>query len=203
MDVKTTCLGVLALGPASGYEIRKAFEEGPFAHFAEGGFGSIYPALTKLTQEGLVDGRKEEQDKRPDKKIFHITEAGRQRLIDSLAATQPAEDKFKSNLLFNLFFTDFLPRAHVEKAVDARIEWYRQKLEHMRGCMETGAAHLSEPVAGALSSDASQGPHIVRNFGIAVYQAALDYLERERDAIINAAGSKPATKITTAQDAAE
>ena len=203
MDVKTTCLGVLALGPASGYEIRKAFEEGPFAHFAEGGFGSIYPALTKLTQEGLVDGRKEEQDKRPDKKIFHITEAGRKKLINSLAATQPAEDKFKSNLLFNLFFTDFLPREHVREAVDARIEWYRQKLENMRNCMESGASHLSEPVAGALSSDESQGPHIVRNFGIAVYQAALDYLEQERDTIVAAAETKPSVEKNPVKDAAE
>lgn len=203
MDVKTTCLGVLALGPASGYEIRKAFEEGPFAHFAEGGFGSIYPALTKLTDEGLVDGRREEQDKRPDKKIFHITEAGRQKLIASLAATQPAEDKFKSNLLFNLFFTDFLPRDHVEKAVDARIEWYRQKLEHMRGCVENGASHLTQPVAGALSSEASRGPHIVRNFGIAVYQAALDYLVQERDSIVAAAETKPTKTLSTTQDAAE
>jgi len=48
MDVKTLCLGVLSLGDASGYEIRKMFEEGPFAHFHHASFGSIYPALSPL-----------------------------------------------------------------------------------------------------------------------------------------------------------
>jgi len=203
MDVKTTCLGVLALGPASGYEIRKAFEEGPFSHFAEGGYGSIYPALTKLTKEGLIDGRKEEQAKRPDKNIYHITEAGRQKLVSSLETVQPAEDKIKSDLLFMLFFADFLPREHIAAAIDARIGWYREKLAHMRGCMETGAAHLSQPVAGAMCSGATSGPHIVRDFGIAVYQAALDFLEQERGAIVASAGTKPMTATGTAQDAAE
>src|SRR3546814_8991519 len=33
MDAKTLCLGVLSRGAASGYEIKKAFEEGPFSHF--------------------------------------------------------------------------------------------------------------------------------------------------------------------------
>ncbi len=203
MNVKMTCLGVLALGPASGYEIRKAFEEGPFSHFAEGGYGSIYPALTKLTKEGLVDGHKEEQDKRPNKKIYRITEAGRQMLLSSLATTQPADDKIKSDLLFILFFADFLPQEHIAKAIDARIDWYREKLQHMRECVETGAAHLSQPVAGAMCSDASSGPHIVRNFGIAVYQAALDFLEQERGAILASAETKHMSHIDIAQDAAE
>ena len=33
MDAKTLCLGVLLRGEASGYEIKKAFEEGPFSQF--------------------------------------------------------------------------------------------------------------------------------------------------------------------------
>ncbi|MCZ6511637.1 MAG: PadR family transcriptional regulator, partial [Alphaproteobacteria bacterium] len=48
MDTKTLCLGVLTHGDASGYEIKKALEDGPFGHIQEIGFGSIYPALAKL-----------------------------------------------------------------------------------------------------------------------------------------------------------
>ena len=57
MDVKTLCLGVLCehWGKASGYEIRKLLkEEGAFSHFVDAGYGSIYPALNKLSDEGLV-----------------------------------------------------------------------------------------------------------------------------------------------------
>src|SRR3546814_3071348 len=54
MDAKTLCLGVLSRGAASGYEIKKAFEEGPFSHFHQASFGSIYPALNALSADGLV-----------------------------------------------------------------------------------------------------------------------------------------------------
>ena len=59
MDVKTLCLGVLSRGDASGYEIKKQCEEGPFAHFYAAGFGSIYPALNALWSEGLISVREE------------------------------------------------------------------------------------------------------------------------------------------------
>ena len=53
MNVRTLCLGVLSFGEATGYEIKKEIEEGPFSHFIEASFGSIYPALTQLLGEGL------------------------------------------------------------------------------------------------------------------------------------------------------
>jgi DNA-binding PadR family transcriptional regulator len=59
-DVRTLCLGILSIGEATGYEIKKALEEGPFGHVLEASFGAIYPALGRLTEEGLgapVDAR--------------------------------------------------------------------------------------------------------------------------------------------------
>src|SRR3546814_15551348 len=67
MDVKTLCLGVLSRGEASGYEIKKAFEEGPFSHIHHASFGSIYPALNALSAEGLVAVRAQAQNTRPAK----------------------------------------------------------------------------------------------------------------------------------------
>ncbi len=107
MDAKTLCLGVLARGDASGYEIKKSVEKGPFAHIQAASFGSIYPALTKLSEEGLLACRAEHQDKRPDKKVYSITPAGR----DALAArlmTPPAADRVSSDFLFILFFAQRL-----------------------------------------------------------------------------------------------
>ena len=61
MNVRTLCLGILSVGEASGYEIKKEIEEGLFSHFIDASFGSIYPALTQLNAEGLVTLRAEEQ----------------------------------------------------------------------------------------------------------------------------------------------
>ena len=65
MDVKTLCLGVLHLGDASGYEIKKQCEEGPFGQFFAAGFGSIYPALAALHEQGRVACHELQQEKRP------------------------------------------------------------------------------------------------------------------------------------------
>ena len=172
MDVRTVCLGVLTLGDATGYEIRKMFEEGPFQHFTDAGFGSIYPALNRLHTEGLVTCEQQSQSGRPDKKIYSITGGGRETFAAAICKP-PGGDKFRSDFLLALFFEHFLPSDLVAEAVDGRIEWYRSKLEHMCACDRSGW---------------SAGPEIVHGFGQAVYSAALDYLEANRDALIEAAG---------------
>src|SRR3546814_5846154 len=77
MDVKTLCLGVLSRGEASGYEIKKAFEEGPFSQIPQASFGSLYPALDALSAAGLVAVRSQVQDKRPQKTIYYLALSGR------------------------------------------------------------------------------------------------------------------------------
>lgn len=178
MDVKTVCLGVLTLGEASGYEIRKAFEDGPFRYFTDAGFGSIYPALGKLHDEGLVDCTSLAQDKRPDKKVYSITPAGKTTLANALRQP-PGPDKLRSDFLFALFFEHLLSPELIAAAVDGRIGWYRDRLAHMEAC----AGNSMGP-----------GPTFVNGLGQAIYGAALAYLEENRDALIAAAGGAAAPR---------
>src|SRR3546814_20096495 len=87
MDAKTLCLGVLSRGAASGYEIKKAFEEGPFSHFHQASFGSIYPALNALSADGLVAVRAQAQQKRPATKIYSPTPTESTALLAALRPT--------------------------------------------------------------------------------------------------------------------
>lgn len=66
MDVKTVCLEILTDGAASGYELKKQFES-TFGHFLAAGYGSIYPALSLLTGQGLVTCEHIPQDGKPDR----------------------------------------------------------------------------------------------------------------------------------------
>lgn len=177
MDIRTSCLGVLTLGDASGYEIRKSFEDGPFSHFAEGGFGSIYPALNKMEIEGLVTARMQEQEKRPAKKVYSITPKGRLTFLDSLAKA-PREDKFKSDFLFAMFFADYLSPSEVEKLIDTRVKELTEKVERMEQCHTPHEHEQNQPTQGAL---------FVHGFGLALYRAALSYLESEKHKAIAAA----------------
>jgi DNA-binding PadR family transcriptional regulator len=178
MDTRTLCLGVLNRGDASGYEIKKSFEEGPLAHFQEASFGSIYPALTRLAQDGLVVCRAQPQDKRPDKKLYSITEAGRTALEGALHRP-PTEDEVRSDFLFVLFFAHLLPTATLNRLIDERIAWYEDVLQRM-----TENADLDNRPAGE---------RFVHGLGLAVYRCARDYLRDNRATLLaGAVDAEPA-----------
>ncbi|MBL4613420.1 MAG: PadR family transcriptional regulator [Magnetovibrio sp.] len=165
MDVKTLCLGVLSLGDASGYEIRKMFEEGPFAHFHQASYGSIYPALSKLLDAGHVTCTVKAQDGRPDKKVYAMTDAGLNQFRTALFKI-PGADKFRSETLFMLFFADQLDDGHLAEIYDAYTAQYRFFVEKIRALDNTGL---------------SRGRKFVRGFGLATYEGALRYMEDNRD----------------------
>ncbi len=133
MDTRTLCLAALLGRDSSGYEIKKRLDEPPFCHFQDTGFGSIYPALTRLAGEGLIEGTEKAQEKRPDKRVFSLTENGRAHLIDALMQP-PGPDRFRSDFLFSLFMSDLLPRQHVLTLIDQRIDALNATLEAMQEC---------------------------------------------------------------------
>lgn len=179
MDVKTLCLAVLFQGEATGYEIKKAFEEGPFAHFQRASFGSIYPALSRLLAEGLAEARAQEQDGRPDKKVYRLTEAGRA-AFHAAIGQEPEPDQFRSDMLFLLYFARQMPRRRVSALLDRYVDSYRAQAARIEACRAQRAASGQE---------IDPGRWLVSGFGVAIYRAAADYLVQNRDALL--AGLEP------------
>ena len=130
MDVKTLCLGVLTLRDMTGYEIRKHFEQS-FAHFFLAGYGSIYPALGELTRAGLVSCQDVAQAKRPDKKVYSITDAGRAQLATALAETPPRH-KVRSEFLVLLYFAHLMSAERLAEVLDERV----RDIDAMLGCID-------------------------------------------------------------------
>lgn len=161
MNVRTLCLGILQFSEATGYEIKKSVENGMFNHFIEASYGSIYPALTRMAEEGLVTFREEAQNGKPDKKIYSITAAGRAELVRALS-TAPRGDKFKSEFLFVMLLADLLPKPHIAAVLHQRTEEMRAELEAMRACAAQGGHNGSQFVVG---------------YGAAIFEAGLRYLE--------------------------
>lgn len=164
MDVRTICLGILTRGDATGYEIKNLFQEDGYQHFVEASFGSIYPALNRLTEEGLVSVRAEAQEKRPDRKVYSITQAGRTAFIASLLKPLP-EDRHRSPFVFAMLFSDLLPSAHVAAMIDAYIAQAETKL-----------AQLNE----SNGKPKSAGEEFANGFGRAVYVSMLQFLKDQR-----------------------
>ena len=164
MDVRTICLGILTRGNATGYEIKKLFEDDGYQHFVEASFGSIYPALNRLTDEGYVSVRAEAQDKRPDRKVYSITPTGRSAFIASLLKPLP-EDRHRSPFVFAMLFADLLPQSRVGGMLDDYIAQVQGKLAQLDGHDEASK---------------SGGERFVSGFGRAVYAAILDFLTAHR-----------------------
>lgn len=167
MDVRTICLGLLTRADATGYEIKKLFEEDGFGHFAEASFGSIYPALSRLTEEGLVSVREESQEKRPDRKVYSITDKGRARFLEVL--NRPVqEDRNRSAFAFAMLFSHLLPRERVLALLESYISDKEARL-----------ARLNARTAEAQTA----GEHFVNGLGQTIYAAMLDYLRAHRSGL--------------------
>ncbi len=172
MDTKTLCLGALMLGDASGYEIRKMFEEGVFAHFQDASLGAIYPALTRALAEGLVTRTEEAQEGRPDRKVYGLTAAGRAAFLEALAqATTP--DRYRSDDCYVLYYADLLPLKRVEAVLANFQALYDTRLAQM-----TCSPDSTAPEERGFPEE-SLGQGFVRGLGAAIYETTQRYLAEE------------------------
>jgi DNA-binding PadR family transcriptional regulator len=140
MDVKTILLGSLFDKSLSGYDLKKIFSLS-FAFFSGLSYGSIYPALKKLEQKGLITMKLEIQENAPNRKVYTITEAGKQAFLDSLKSPFGLE-RYKDALLMRMFFFEHLSK---QERLDAAGDYLNQvksvatQLEALRPEVEANA----------------------------------------------------------------
>lgn len=95
-------LGLLTIEPMSGYDIRKFVQE-VLSNFWNESYGRIYPLLGQLEKKGLVTARLHKQKGKPDRRVYQITDRGREVLNDwLLAPSQPMQVRNESTLKFML-----------------------------------------------------------------------------------------------------
>lgn len=180
MDVKTVCLGMLTDGRASGYDLKKQFESS-FGHFFAAGYGSIYPALSSLAAEGFVDCEEIPQEGKPDRKVYCITDEGRQYLLTALQNPTPCH-KVRSEFLATMCFAHLMRQQDIETVLDHRLADIAQYQDMFRrfesDCMD----------------DWPEGMKFVLGFGKAVAAAMETYINENRHVLTD----KPTAKAATA-----
>jgi len=167
MDVKTVCLGMLTDGEASGYDMKKCFESS-FGHFFPAGYGSIYPALATLARDGLVEFEQVPQDGRPDRKVYHLTDKGREALMDGLAKPNPSH-KLRSEFLATVWFAQLMTDEQIDTVIKTRLTEIDEFLEMIESfqpgnCPGTG-----------------RGAQFVAGYGKHMASAFKQYIEENRD----------------------
>jgi DNA-binding PadR family transcriptional regulator len=88
-NAELAILSLVAEQPRHGYEIDQVIQARGMREWTEVGFSSIYYLLKKLEGQGLIEGRLQEAERGPARKVYTATSAGesalRAAVLDSLS----------------------------------------------------------------------------------------------------------------------
>ncbi|MET9534923.1 MULTISPECIES: PadR family transcriptional regulator [unclassified Streptomyces] len=157
-------LALLARGPAHGYELKQDLEQLLGAAYPQPNVGQIYVTLGRLEKSGLVESEEVEQSGRPNKKIYHLTDAGREALhawYEETAEEPRVRDEFfmKLALATTTGIADRITLINKQR---------RQYLNTMRGLSKLAAAENRD----------HRISHLLIEGAMLHLQADLDWLER-------------------------
>ncbi len=169
MNVRTLCLAILNKADATGYEIRKLSTEAEYSYFVDASFGSIYPALNKLERDGMVTCRMKVQKGKPARKIYSITDQGREEFVEALKIP-PQKDLFKSEFLLLAMNARLMSRDTMKIAIEKRLGQLREELAIIEAAGQFGD---------------NSGLCWISQYGSTCCQASLDFLINNQDALLN------------------
>ncbi|WP_256757984.1 PadR family transcriptional regulator [Cohnella sp. WQ 127256] len=106
MNSQDVILGMLMKKSSSGYEIKQSLE-GLFNYFYQSSYGTIYPTLSRMEQEELITKENVQQEGKPNKNVYTITEFGRAK-FNAYMLSPVENDSFKSDFLMRLFFGEYV-----------------------------------------------------------------------------------------------
>ena len=165
---KYIVLGLLSHEPMSGYDMKKRIDT-MVSQFWNVGYGQLYPTLSGLRREGLIEEVLSEVAKGPMRHVYAITNSGREQLHTWLLL--PEEKEYtRYEILLKLFFGGSL-----ESAVSRqRIEAFQQRYQQALSMLDLFEENLRQVMA--LSPD-HKNYYIAVRFGQHVYTAYLDWAQ--------------------------
>lgn len=156
-------LGLLNHENLTGYEIKKRIDGG-LHYFWKGSFGSIYPTLASLEENGLITKVDDNGDSKRERIVYGITEVGRDCLIRWLEDSKTS-NSLKYEMLLKLFFGGTVENA---VSVDTITEFEKEITEEL-SMLKIYKENLSKVL--------NQRDHIffylTVSFGVETYEAYL------------------------------
>lgn len=127
MSLRYAVLTLLDIEPGSGYDLKRRFERS-VSHFWSASHQQMYRELHRLHEEGLLDCTEQPQAGKPDKKIYSLTDLGRQVLRDWVRQPAPPQ-KIREPFLIQLFAGHHLSREQAREAVQRQLDQHRALLD--------------------------------------------------------------------------
>ena len=127
-------LGFLSYGPMTGYDLAKVFASS-VNFFWHAQTSQIYLELGNLEKKGLVSSEQVLQTDKPNKKLFSVTEAGKEELLRWLREDKDAADAskdYKSAFLMRIFFSGDEPEERTVQLLQAFSDQSGARMEQLR-----------------------------------------------------------------------
>ena len=141
-------LGILNRARRHGYDIKKEIETE--MQNVDVQFGSIYHALKKFTEEGLIQrvAIPPSEPGRPDRKGYAITAAGQDRLQQLLRGALTSAPYSGDALDAAIHFLSMLPQQDVISLLEQRV----RTLDILQNQLQSKAAHRSQDMLSQIQS---------------------------------------------------
>src|SRR5215204_1159189 len=158
--------------PRSGYDLTKWMKR-ETSHFFAVGHSSIYPALSRLEREGLVRHEVVPSNRGPERKVYSITEAGREALL-AWADEPPTERHVRDEQLVKALCYPYMLK---ERAL-ARLEEEKARHEEKRAQYEGYERELEDLYGtGGLSREPYLGTKLTLARGLGAEKSNVEWCE--------------------------
>jgi len=138
--VEVVVLGLLADERLYGYELLEHLRKRSLGFWIEVGRASVYQALRRLESEGLIAGKAQDGMEGPDRRVFKITRAGRDRLRRGVSERLGAPAGYDAESNLALGFSSFLNAEEAKRGLASR----QEALSDLRGRISVERARLGD-----------------------------------------------------------
>ena len=171
MALRHAVLAALLEGEASGYDLSRRFDVS-VANFWTATPQQVYRELERLEAAGLLSARVVMQERRPNKRLFALTEAGRSELFEFTA--RPARPTtLRDELLVKLQAVDAGDLDAVRAAVTERMDQATRKVEAWERLRERILRGATEE--HFIANTDRVGPYLTLMRGIAFERETLEW----------------------------
>jgi DNA-binding PadR family transcriptional regulator len=174
MSLRDAVLAALLEGEASGYDLAKGFDAS-VANFWMATPQQLYRELDRLAGQGLIQARIVHQDRRPNKRMFSLTEAGHE-AIRQFTARPPRPSVIRDELMVKVQAADAGDTQAVRDFIVDQLQWATAKLqryERLRARLLDGRAEEEY-----LGQAERVGPYLTLLRGISFEEENIRWAER-------------------------
>lgn len=170
-------LGFLAEGDLSGYDIKTRCVDRDTSHFWTADQAQVYRTLDRLEATRLVSSRQRTQVGRPNRKVYSITQAGRERL-DEWLATPHVLPPYRDPFLIQVYFGSELSDEALADVLERAREQRQSRLTHLRERATSNAM-----TAGLAVDRPALFHRMTLDAAMASERAAIDWLDDSLDTL--------------------